>query len=216
MRTAVTIYAKKDLDLMALYYRLGKQDFLYFLKDSLRTLVRRDYEPRINLSHRLSNGLLLSVDEPKNIKLNVSITSEKDKDIEKLLSCIKERKVGIFVKQAMRLYMGTVCLQAYFTGEIEDALKTMATPVQTQVFNLSGNVSVPSPRARVVYRDTTKKPTAKKQNTAKEAEKEITVAGVSDFSKAVSFSEPEKYEEEIRPTGSNEDDVLAMLSALLG
>ena len=106
-----TLYFSKrhDADLISLYYQIGRKAFVKVMKESLRVLVRADYEPIFTKSLEICPTLLEGSDdetEDKPFFIVVSFSSEKDVDILHLLMNTKHRKTGAFVKNAMRLLLG--------------------------------------------------------------------------------------------------------------
>lgn len=226
MRTVISLTNRRDPDLLSLYYLLGKQNFLLFLKDALRSLVRRDYIPRI----QMPKGPLFGNDNYEDVKVHLSLTAEKDKDVEKLLLNIKKRRLGAFMKQTLRIYIGTISLQAYFSNELEEAIKAYSSPAPTQVYNFGG---APVYRTKIVYRNN---PTSLEKNgnivsiAAKAKSQEQDTSADNLFCKKntlcssnsqkdetpFSVNTVEVYKEpEIVPSSTDDDDMFDMLSALL-
>lgn len=118
--TQTTLYFSRrhDADLISLYNQIGRKAFVKIMKDALRTLVRVDYEPIFTKSTEILPVLLDGSDkysdntksadeeEKKPFFVVVSFSAEKDKDIANLLLQVKPRKMGTFVKNAMRLLLG--------------------------------------------------------------------------------------------------------------
>lgn len=124
-----TIYLsfKRDPDLIALYRLLGAKQFQRITKEALRTVARPGYkgaspsdflsdgdiadllykEVQTKEKEPQSNSSYISQDnEAADIRINLCVTAKKDEDISKLLSHVKSLKRGMFVKQALRFYMG--------------------------------------------------------------------------------------------------------------
>lgn len=104
-----TLYFSKryDSDLISLYYQVGRKVFVKVMKESLRVLVRADYEPKVAKSLEITPKLIeKGSEEDKSFSLVVSFASEKDTDILCLISKVKARRLSAFIKNAMRLLMG--------------------------------------------------------------------------------------------------------------
>jgi hypothetical protein len=91
------------------------------MKESLRVLVRVDYEPTFTKSLEIAPILMEDgddTDDEKRFFIVVSFSSEKDVDILHLLMQTKPRKTGAFVKNAMRLLLGPYyVLGCYLSGD---------------------------------------------------------------------------------------------------
>lgn len=119
--TYTTLYFSKkyDADLLELYKQIGRKDFIKIMKECLRMLVRPGWDPPILKELHLypgSSTLTRAKDEreysgdgatkDESIPLVVSFSSVKDRDVLELLRRVVKGKLGLFVKNAMRMAIG--------------------------------------------------------------------------------------------------------------
>lgn len=217
MRNCILISNKKDPDLVALYNKVGGQEFANLMKDALRSIVRGGYEGK----SKLPKGMLLQNNKDyKDVRFVLTITSEKDSDVRELLSHVSDRKLGQFAKQALRFYLGpAVVLSGYLDNAFSQTLEERSTPVQ--VFAL-GEIKSEGKRRE-------KKQIKRAHVPKKPAKKEAlpytgysTSTYMENTPAHVEIPYAEQIDEisilpqnDISNTGSEEDEVLAMLEGLL-
>lgn len=168
--TQTTLYFSKwhDSDLVSLYHQIGRKSFIKVMKESLRVLVRVDYEPTFTKSLDISPMILMQDNEKeseieqneekcKSFSLIVSFASSKDVDILNLLYNVKPRKMSIFIKKAMRFLIGPY----YVLGcMLEGDLKLNNAYLDRKLFFVNSSipmVATKSEKPRKVKKENTKK-----------------------------------------------------------
>jgi len=238
LRSCITLSKTRDADLIALYNKVGNKEFQKMIKESLRMILRGGIVQ--NKKHD-NIGILIAKDQERDVRLNFILTAQKDEDIRLLLSQISNRKVGTFVKAALRFYIGPAAvLSGFLKPEFAEKLSNVATPVQVMAF---GNISeTESIRKTYRKRNINRKKITKTQPIPYEKvqTEKLQEALLEDSSKELSSPEFEKHIEkepsvfpkmpeyqkvpEIQPdfsetfeeNSSDEDELLAMLSGILG
>lgn len=207
MRTSIWLSHNRDPDLIALYRKLGKSEFSNVIKDALRIIVRGGSK-----KGNSPTGLLLEAkQDEEDIKINIILTSEKDEDVRELLSHVAARKMGAFIKMAIRFYMGPVTtLSGFMDNHYTASLQENIVPMQ--VFALGGTIQSPVKKVR--------KPSVKKakphiSSTSKPSTPQIPLSQPIVNTIPVTL---ESIEEEPKKNNSNiseEDEMLALLEGLL-
>lgn len=227
--TQTTLYFSRrhDADLISLYNQIGRKAFVKIMKDALRTLVRVDYEPIFTKGTEIMPVLLdgsdkysdntKSVDEEdkKPFFIVVSFSAEKDKDIANLLLQVKPRKMGAFVKNAMRLLLGPYyTLGCLLDGDakLNDAFK------DRKLFFVNGFVGEASPKSSKPSKSG--KPAKKKQQNSATTIEEMERVPQEDASTSEEIASEETFVPiipEMNPTTDGEaesfsdDDILSLL-----
>jgi len=216
MRIPIILSYRRDYDLISLYDKLGKKQFLLLIKDALRAIIKQNNNPKVSLT----NITFFDTDYSKyteDIRVILSVTAENDKNLELLLSHIGRRLKNQFIKQAVRLYVGTSTLTAYLDDEFKNQILKNIVP--TQVLFI-GNFNEPKQR----------KP--RQTNRIKRTNNPIAVSHSTSISQFESISQPTivqpAYKETFIDTKcenanipqepiaqSEADEMLAMLSAML-
>lgn len=134
MRVSVLITKKRDPELYALYAYLGKRSFCNIIKDALRWVVRYGYKGKIQIpttSDLISYGLNNTSDIMSDkIHIALCFSSEKDIDIQHLLSSVKSGLISVFIKQTTKLYIGSLGLITYLNEDYQSlALNTVPSIV---------------------------------------------------------------------------------------
>lgn len=235
MRKSIVLSGKRDPDLVALYQKVGSAKFSRIMRDSLRMITREGFVSKEKLP---SDFTLTALENSETVKVDLCITSEKDQDIEELLSHVRKGELGYFVKHSIRIFVGTaVVLQAFLDSEYTAAIAS--NPVPVQVFSIGGSASArkektrkPRQKTKVVY--VTEKQSQPQQSQEKDApEPQKTQSQSTAFptfptfgNSVVNQSKPVAFEENmlINSTETNqtdsalseEDEMLAMLEGLLG
>ena len=104
-QTTLYFSKKHDADLISLYNQIGRKVFVKIMKESLRVLVRVNYDPVLTKTYPIY-PMLMESEETKPLSLVVSFSAESDRDILSLLLQTKPKKMGTFIKNAMRLLIG--------------------------------------------------------------------------------------------------------------
>jgi hypothetical protein len=104
-QTTLYFSKKHDADLISLYNQIGRKVFVKIMKESLRVLVRVNYDPVLTKTYPIY-PMLMESEETKPLSLVVSFSAESDRDILGLLLQTKPKKMGTFIKNAMRLLIG--------------------------------------------------------------------------------------------------------------
>lgn len=206
-KRTVLLSKKRDSDLIALKNTIGSRDFTRLLKESLRAIVRADHANSFRLPDNTDLGRTES-EVVKDARFEVAF-GEKDADVAALLEHVKPGKFNAFVKNAIRMYIGTLLLSAYMDESFAEAPKNAQT-------------------VRVVFLgEPTKqksKSAGKKKSTrtVRKPRRETQMPPVPSFQSAPSFSAPiapvPAFTEEldnIPPSVNDEDDVLALLGGLI-
>lgn len=235
MRSSIVLSGKRDPDLIALYRKVGNSEFQNLIKDALRMIVYGGYWG----TKRIPEGLLLQGNpEEGNIKLNLIITSEKDEDVRELLSHILPGKMGTFVKQALRFYLGPATVLSGFMDN-EFSGKLQANPVPVQIFAI-GDIETKrkKPKKKTVRNKKTKVENPTSTNRMKSSAKteesfvassfsqindvvlqkevDIQTKNVSSFEEPIIEKDCQSSCESVCANSGNEDDeMLALLEGLL-
>lgn len=237
MRIIFPISYRNEPELMALYHKLGSKDFMLMVKDALRHTIRPHYVGKVEIPDNL---LLEAPTENIKIRLNLSISSAKDADVNTLLRGIKPQFMTKFIKQCLKLYLGTKGFQAYFNDEYSDKLAQLFSTQSAQIVYQFHNPTIATEQ-QVIKKPSTKPRIPRKTKSAgvfedfdKNNYPEIqTEAGEINIHQPTIIS-PEKVflssqEKLLSVESSNkdnnkemnlnvegtEDDILAMLEALL-
>lgn len=210
MRNCILISNKKDPDLVALYHKVGKKEFANLIKDSLYAITRIGYKGKT----KIPEDLLIQSNEYEDIRFVLTITSQKDKDIEALLLNVKKRRLGQFVKQVLRFYIGpAIVLSGYLENDFIKTFEQKVTPVQ--VFAIGELKSEP------VVKTIKRKSKPKAKHTVTKSKENyvspITMEQPSfpQFTTEDDSNSINTIEHTNTSVGNDEDDVLAMLEGLL-
>lgn len=175
------------------------------MKESLRVLVRADYDPTFTKSLNLSPYLLESGDEgddDKSFCVVVSFSAEKDRDIAELVSKVKSRKLGAFIKNAMRLLIGPYYVLGCFLNGDE---KLNNAYQDRKLFFVNGGFStviVEKKEKKKVYTPRTKKTETKKE--------EVSLETHTLVAQESTYFEPEMVKEPVKiPVASGEEEVFS-------
>lgn len=211
-RLSFILSAQKDPDLASLRETIGDKEFAALTRNALRAIVRSDYR----VGSPLPPGTVLNRPTKEKVRVTISLSAKKDTDVAKLLDYVTNRQVSHFVKEAIRLYVGTILLQAYMNEEFMGVLSNN-THATIHVFQMGTAVTAP-----VVNK--TKKP-RKPKKASKRQETSVAISNIVASAPApmpVATEIPEttipKFElnnDTIATDSNDDDDVLAMLSAML-
>lgn len=212
MRMLLPISYKNEPELVALYHELGSRSFSVMIKDALHHIVRPNYVGKITIPETL----LLETPET-NIKYTVglSISSEKDNDIEGLLLAIKPGMRTKFIKQCVKLYIGVKGLQAYFNKDYSDKLLNLS---QSRVPQIVYQLNEYTPKKVTVKKErkvTTKKRTFIPQPKVIEPLPVKPVFNQEVYEEKNTITDVDIDTDVSTDTNSDTDDVLAMLESLL-
>lgn len=221
MRSSILLSGKRDPDLIALYKKVGNSEFQNLMKEALRQVLGGG----IPVMHKFPDGLILHGSAfEETVKINFILTSEKDSDVRELLSHILPGRLGTFIKQCLRFYLGPVtALSGFLDDDFSNILQ--AKPVPMQVFSI-GDFSQKNSKSQ------RKKPVRKKATTPKKPVTKTPVEAIPETKEDVSFTSPiipktiitesipsswdeSPQENNITGTGNEEDDMLALLEGLL-
>lgn len=128
MRSSIFLSGKRDLDLIALYKKVGRSEFQRLIKDALRMITRGycDRAKPIPSSFVLRGSL-----NEETVRINLVLTSEKDEDVRELLSHVFPGERGTFIKHALRFYLGPAAvLSGFMDEEFSSMLQNISVPVQ--------------------------------------------------------------------------------------
>lgn len=216
MRSSIILSSRKDPDLIALYRKIGSIEFSNMIKDALRMVTRKGYNPK----YKPTESLILQGNlEEETVKINLIITSQKDEDIRELLSHVLPGELGNFIKNALRFYLGpAIILPGYMKKEFSDKLQI--TPVTTQVFvidNLNAQASTLVKKRK--KRSSKPKPrktsfVSNKNTFEKEEHTFINTIEIPTIQNNIYTTSSSS--DDIAQDALNDDDVLAMLENLLG
>ena len=148
-----TLYFSKrhDSDLISLYHQIGRKAFVKVMKESLRVLVRAGYEPTFTKNLEFTPMLYeeaVDNDDDKSFYIVVSFSSEKDTDIADLIGKVKSRKLGAFIKNAMRLLIGPY----YILGCLLEGDANLNNAYKDRkLFFVNGGMTSPSKKERKSY-----------------------------------------------------------------
>ncbi len=229
MRKPITLSGKNDPDLMALYERLGKKEFIKMIKDSLRCLVRAGYRNEVNIPISFKDGdgnVLPKADKTKRIQVGLTFSDKKDADVTYLLDQVEKGMGGLFIKQAIRFHVGSLLiLPAFLSNGFCENLRTQS-PIQV-LFANEGEIPIGRGYVRRERRIHTEEelpreekrtiPQKEEKTYPKEEEKKepsFTLTGIPSFG----MEEPKIPKDEgIKPsTEDDEDEMLSLLDGLLG
>lgn len=208
-----TLYFSKrhDADLISLYHQIGRKAFVKVMKESLRVLVRAGYEPTFIKNLEIAPILLQdSGNEDEAFYIVVSFSSEKDTDIADLISNVKPKKLGAFIKNAMRLLIGPY----YVLGCLLDGDVPMNNAFKDRkLFFVNGVVHSYAP----VSKEKKAKKSSVKKATTNPKVVEVKEAKTTEYQtvQESTYEEPEIPVYQPSQTGGNEvfsdDDILALL-----
>lgn len=216
---------QRDPDLVALYKQVGKKQFMQLLKESLRVLIRSGYVPKYKLPIDFMLQPLTDVTEQSEyIRICVSLTSYKDEDIAQMMTHVSERKSGLFIKSALRFYIGPVlCLQGFLDIEFQKYL--INTCRFTQVFSFGSMIEENDTKKQKKQRKP-RKPRVQKSNTTSNKKNKVEnspIPKITEQEKPNQFgfptmSTPVKAESLNKPdeNANEEDEMLSLLEGLLG
>ena len=205
-QTTLYFSKKYDADLISLYNQIGRKAFVKIMKESLRVLVRVNYDPVFTKTYPIY-PILMENEETKPISLVVSFSAESDRDILGLLLQTKPKKMGTFIKNAMRLLIGPYFILGCMLQGEEQLNQAYS---DKRLFFINGTLpNIP----------TKKEPVERKRKTR--------VPKANIVSSSSTFSSPEEglEMEEMLPTmevidspgiidASDEDDILSILENL--
>lgn len=211
-RLSFILSAQKDPDIAALRETIGEKEFASLTRNALRAIVRSDYR----VQNPLPPGTILCRPAKDKVRVTISLSAKKDADVAKLLDYVTKRQVTHFVKEAIRLHVGTILLQAFMNEDFMGALSNN-THATIHVFQMGASISAP-----VSSRPTTKpkKPrkVSKRQEASSVALNPVPSAPIptTAIEERTELTIP-KFElnNDMTATNSDDDDVLAMLSAML-
>lgn len=213
---------QRDPDLVALYKQVGKKQFMNLLKESLRVIIRRDYTPKYKLPIDFVIYPLNDISEhTEYIRICVSLTSDKDSDIVQIMAHVSKNRSGLFIKNALRFYIGPVlCLQGFLDIDFQNTL--INTCRLTQVFsfgNVENEEKKKKPRKQNRPRKTKKSLECNKKNvTENNPIPKITESENTNNFSFPTMSAPVKADN-LNNSDSNkneEDEMLSLLEGLLG
>ena len=206
-----------DADLVELINRIGVKNFRKLARAALLSLDNTEYIGKAD--EYLKKGK----DKPTSYRFQISLTSEQFSFITNLLSHVKERMHNTFIKQVIRYYLGpTHLLTGFLDGEIKIPTKQLYTPLI-----LSGVANAaPKVQRKYITKTIVKEvhPVSQTTETVEPVPVSVT-SEVQTETPVVNSNEPEYLdiyhseqtnEPEETVTQSDEDDVLAMLTNLIG
>ena len=142
MRTKIYLSALRDIDLLILLNSVGKKDFGKIVRDALYHVARASYKPKLDVSQ-------IKINVPSEIKsteFDICMTSMQDEDINFLLSHIRKNCIGLFVKNAIRYYLGPILIiQTLFT---EEALNIVQSANKVEIIQIGEFTNKPNKKPK--------------------------------------------------------------------
>lgn len=203
-KKTITLSKKRDSDLIALRNTIGSRDFTRLLKDSSRAIVRADHANTFCFPEN-AHLSRTEAEVEKDVRFEVGF-GEKDADVASLVEHVKPGKFNAFVKNAIRMYVGTSILSAYLDESFEGATRNAQTVRVVYLGKVAKKASTTTTKKR--KRPSTPRPKTEKQPSFQPVPTFSTPASPP----AVAFTE--ELDNVGTPVG-DEDDVLSLLGGLI-
>ncbi len=185
--------SKTDTDLISAYEQLGSRKFIKVAKEAMREMVRPGYKSKFlaEIRHDLSVCYRVKDNNPKTI--HITFSNKDDSDIHILLINVKDRMAGKFLKSVLRFGLGA----RFIIGSNLESDKDLCEDYKDNGLFFVANI----PKIPIIT--------------------QVVEEKVKEEPKPIPMSTPVKYEPELPPMptfedngGNNtddDDDILSML-----